>query len=426
MAATAHGHIIKPYVIMVICIVDITLPAFETGVPYSHQMTATGDPFGAGYVWRIRSGSLPDGLAMDGTGLIYGTPTGLNNGVQPIVFEVDGGSCSVPDRTFFAPHISMSTTSTTTIATVRGFGEFIPSNPPKKYKKLSWTGYSEQYGIVYETISGHAIPTQPCGRARYDYSGTSEINTAGTQISYYSKLFSADCPTTLPSQWPAILIPLAQPHGPFISFGNIPLDFVGYCWAADPNSCASCNDTVKPVGDQAANSIDDLSRFLGGNVVDSTTSTSLIVANARFADVALSQLGVTNFPSTDQYWFVAHWIQLYGSNNYSGLLESEYTDAEALANAVVVAGTSPTAANIPRTTGFVSTFATVNFTFNCTNLLDGENYTVRYYMLDSNGLTTMLSISFTADSTTKTLTGSLPTPAAGHTLTLKKVTIAFT
>lgn len=58
-------------------ITTTSLPNATVGVPYGLQLQATGG-FGA-LAWSITSGSLPDGLGMDGTGLISGalTTTGV-------------------------------------------------------------------------------------------------------------------------------------------------------------------------------------------------------------------------------------------------------------------------------------------------------------------------------------------------------------
>lgn len=63
---------VKTYTITVIQITTTQLPYPAIGVPYSYQLTATG---GSGnYAWKIVSGSLPNGLVMDNTGIIHGTP----------------------------------------------------------------------------------------------------------------------------------------------------------------------------------------------------------------------------------------------------------------------------------------------------------------------------------------------------------------
>ena len=58
-------------------ITTTSLPNATVGVPYGLQLQATGG-FGA-LAWSITSGSLPDGLGMDGAGLISGalTTTGV-------------------------------------------------------------------------------------------------------------------------------------------------------------------------------------------------------------------------------------------------------------------------------------------------------------------------------------------------------------
>lgn len=50
-----------------------TPPAAQNGIAYTFQFTADGGT--APYTFEITSGDLPDGLTMDGDGLISGTPT---------------------------------------------------------------------------------------------------------------------------------------------------------------------------------------------------------------------------------------------------------------------------------------------------------------------------------------------------------------
>jgi Putative Ig domain len=64
-------------------ITTTSLPPATVGVPYSLQLQATGG-FGA-LAWSITSGSLPDGLGMDGAGLISGA---LNTTGAPADFTV--------------------------------------------------------------------------------------------------------------------------------------------------------------------------------------------------------------------------------------------------------------------------------------------------------------------------------------------------
>lgn len=73
-AAAQNGTVsLRTYTISVIQITTTQLPSFSVGVPYSFQLQATG---GSGnYLWRIVSGSLPNGLTLSNTGLISGIPT---------------------------------------------------------------------------------------------------------------------------------------------------------------------------------------------------------------------------------------------------------------------------------------------------------------------------------------------------------------
>ncbi len=53
-----------------------TLPAASAGLPYSHALTLTGGT--SPKSWTIISGTLPDGLMLDTTGTLSGTPTVVN------------------------------------------------------------------------------------------------------------------------------------------------------------------------------------------------------------------------------------------------------------------------------------------------------------------------------------------------------------
>lgn len=56
-------------------------------------------------------------------------------------------NCQRPDAIFYTPAVSLITTSTTTTATIKGWGEYIPSTPPKSYHNLTWSGTAEQTAI---------------------------------------------------------------------------------------------------------------------------------------------------------------------------------------------------------------------------------------------------------------------------------------
>jgi hypothetical protein len=164
-----------------------TLPDYYVGVPYSFQLQASG---GSGnYAWQQVSGTLPAGLVLELDGTIHGTPT--ESIAVALAFGVIDTDCSEINKLFYRPRVSLTGSSTTTIATILGFKEFTPSGsvPPKKYKRLEWSGTSTQ---AAETWGG-----SDCGLAKYEWSGASQMNVNGSFASYYSKKFYASCPTQI-------------------------------------------------------------------------------------------------------------------------------------------------------------------------------------------------------------------------------------
>ncbi len=104
----------------------------------------------------------------------------------------------------------------------------------------------------------------------------------------------------------------------------------------------------------------------------------------------------------------------------------EYTDAEALANARVVVGNGTTAQNLPRTTGFVSTFTGVAFSLTCNTLVVGQDYLVSVDLWDSVAVVPVTrQYGFTANAVTHAINDTIPTPASGHSITVRNPRIVF-
>lgn len=392
----------KAYALYVLAITDTSLPNFEVGVAYSHQLTATG---GSGhYAFRVASGSLPPGLSMTIGGLISGTPTGGSS--ASILFEVVDTDCEETDQTFFPPQVRMTTVSTTRIATVLGYSEFagFASTPPKKYRTITWTGTSEQTANTWATGA-------QCAHAKYEWSGIGEIDLAGNQLTNYSKEFSCWCPDT--EQWPRnIVVPNL---GPAV--------LAGYCWAADPNTCGTCSDPLQPAGDVSENSNDDDSDFVGGRLV-ATDATH--AANNSTAAAAILLEGPVGFPQATVNDIHGSWAVAHGTHAYSAELSNEYTDAEALAHAYTYHSSGNTAENTPRTTGFTSRYTAVDYTLNCSNLIPFRNYVARVRIWNTKtGANTYHVFSFTAGGSTQVLTGFIPTPPVGEPLQVRDPSIAF-
>lgn len=431
----------KSYGMTVLTITTSTLPAFTAGVPYSFQLVAAG---GSGfYNWAIGSGTLPDGLLMSLTGLISGTPTG-GVGVQPMSFVVIDTLCEAAGAAFFPPSLTMSTKSTTQIATVRGFPEYpgFVSTPPKRYHTLTWNGTSEHQLWYLANSPGNAGPAYQVAGALIIYGGASTIDSSGNYTSLYTKNLYEMCAASdglHNSFWsePVIAIsflgwigptghtkcpppgtPYAFQDNVAVGKGDLAIMDSSLLWGSGPASTQTLYPVTlfTPVSSTQAVCTDN-----GGN--NSTPSNPSLFEPVPFNTVTPPLDG----PHEGVSWFFASPIWI---NNYSATLSNEYTDAEALANAKVIVGTGTVAQNSPRTFGFVSTFTSVVFTLAMTNLINGTNYAVSVDFLDTvNGVSivkTTKTYPITGDATgAASIVDIIPTPAAGHYIFLRNPQIHF-
>lgn len=371
-----------------------------------------------------------------------------------ITFEVIDTACEQANQSFFVPQVRLSAKSTTSFATVRGYSEFVPSHPPKKYRRVDVAGVAERIGFTMEET-----PRMAAG-AMYTWSGFSEINLQGVLTSSYSKKFFAQCPK---QYWPIVPIQIN-------SFATYPTNsliasrFVGYCWPSDLNSCPVCDPDLinwPLIGDVTSNNLMiDLSAFRTPVNGITVTSTSYINSGqfAGFTDIGspphtsvlsghhwtatvggISYDAESAFVDPELAFPIVYitgiqgaYINFIDANNFSAILSEEYTDAEALANATVVLGTGTTAQTTPRTTGFTSIFTAVVFTLNLSNLIDGKDYVVEVDMWEKGvGPTGPISThtpkqyGFTATGDTHTITDVVATPTANRTITVQKPTITF-
>lgn len=401
------SNVVKSYSLACIKITDTSLPDYTVGTPYSHQLEIAG---GSGnYAVKLDSGVLPDGLIMSVTGLINGTPTGANAGTMPLVFDVIDTTCQAVTSAFFSPRVSLIGHSTTTIATLLGYSEYVASTPPKKYHKLSWSGTSEQ---TTTTIDG-----QPVSDAKYVYSGTGEIDTHGVQVSNYRKDFYSPCPASN-------FMPLINS---IPNFGIIVLK--GYCWTSDPNSCPTCQYPPVFKQNEAQNMLFDIPQQIiqAGNFTSTATG---ITCNSGAGGLLSVQSGgpggVNGVPQTTFNGLTGAWLLFNAGSNYTSLLTDEYTDAEALTNAQIINSNGLTAENLPRTTGFVSRWTTVAYDLNFTNLVVGQSYVAQVSFLNQNpsGISTK-AYGFVATASTKTIHDTIATPPNGGSITVRNPTVAF-
>ncbi len=107
--------------------------------------------------------------------------------------------------------------------------------------------------------------------------------------------------------------------------------------------------------------------------------------------------------------------------DYAATLSEEYTDAEALANAVVYTSNSPVAQYYPRNLSsptvedwFRATQTDVTYALNCTRLVIGRTYRAQVTLFRSDGVSAVVATDFTAGSDTHVVTGTIPTPPANR------------
>lgn len=360
--------------------------------------------------------------------------------MSSITFSVIDLSCDTPDKTFTPPKISLSAVSVTKVATVRGYPEWpgFESRPPKKFHTLTWDGSSEQQLWV----NGVQI-----GGARYDYSGFDNVDAGGNITNTHTKNAFYQC------------------NGdPFRIYNNIQgnklesgvdvaYNFRGYYGmeVSHPNLlptphilCPSSSIPYSFVSDMAVNGPVDASDLWGGKVYSPGFSgqTNLGITNFEATsntDAGCNESGTDNRLATIycpvigqgyeiifplDYWAAC---QIIYTSNYSATLSNEYTDAEALANAVTSVSTVTIAENNPRTTGFVSRFTTVNFTLLCTDLLDGVNYIVTVDLQDlTSGVPSKKQYAFTGNALgTNAINDFIPTPLPGHLVQVRNPKIFF-
>jgi hypothetical protein len=473
------GFVTKPFTLSVLEISTTTITGYTIGTPYSFQMLAAG---GSGmYQWSISSGALPAGLTISDSGLISGTPTA--DGTNPVEFRLIDLACEAAVQTVYPPQVSMTSKSTTQIATVRGWSEFpgFESSPPKKFKTVSWSGSSEQQ----LWLSGVQI-----GGAKLDWIGIDQIDSAGNITDKHQKLVSLMCDgdnnrSVIIGDTPNSAVIPSSPSNGYAAF------FLGYDGTASvsvPNLvgptqlCPTPNSPYLSVGDAAITSpfnspqmdlyglwgsdnYTGIRDFIGTALIsfDSNTTASSSdsgtdsVEMSPYVPTLINPSAGTTIPNVtmpgglqtvigtvgaflQQFSFIqtasgrvprpADWTvtaQVIFTNSYSAMLLNEYTDAEALTNARVITGNGSVAQNFPRTTGFVSTFTNVVFTLNAINLVENQNYLVSVDFFDlTSGTNTTKQYGFVGDATTKhTITDVIPTPVAGHSVQVRNPRIAF-
>lgn len=340
----------------VLQILTTDIPPATIGSPYSQQLQAIG---GSGnFAWKIAAGALAPGLVLHANGLIDGTPT---DAFPPqVTLEVIDTECETPDSTFYPPYVTLAGASVTTTAKIIGFPGFVGGVPPKAYRTVTWSGF---------VTNGNGLTHRD---TNLNYCGSTSVDLTGTPISsrieqgYYKQ--GAGAPITL--------------NGPCM-FGNV---------LASGIISASFGVT-------------DLAFFNGPSVANRDTVYGLVGESGYTAVVSDVQAKKVGFGSVGPVlWSVDRIVTL----------SDEFTDADALAAASIAIGTSLAAMSLPRTTGWVSTWTTVQFTLSCHNLMTGQAYDVTVELLSSVGGTTTLTYNFTATGPDHDIVDNIPTPPDGQ------------
>lgn len=431
MALTSIGTFMqKTFQITVLQITTTNIPGFQTGVPYSYQMAVVG---GSGnYGWKVATGSLPDGLTISQGGLISGTPTGNTPGSGTITFGVVDLSCETFEQAAAPPKATLSATSLTTVGELLGFSEYHPfeSNPPKKYRRLTWQGHSEQ------TLFNGAL--QIAG-ARYDWNGDTEIDLDGNFLSTYTKELTEMCNAA-----DKLCMGMASTRPPVPLFMEAAYNILGFIGQAPTAQCPGTGLPYTSFGDVAIGN-GDLAKYDAGfgsgvlfgadgtfsgfngtfqangavNASDSNTGSQSIqiilnpVACGTVLDV---------FPFNQPPLMVT--VLLKWDNDYTAELDEEYTEQDALDQGDSVHGAGVTAAYVRN--GFNVLSTTVNWTIALTNLIAGQKYNVTYQLWNSVlGTTQLVSTTVTASGTTAQINGTIPAPPSGQAVTIRNPTITF-
>lgn len=438
-ATDADGNFVqKQYFLNVIGITTTSLPDYTVGTPYSFQLTASGGS--ANYSWAIQSGALPDGLTLSTSGLISGTPTGINSGTMPMSFAVVDLVCESELKSQFPPKATLKTTSITTTRTKHGWFAY-GANSGTLYKRFDVTGSHTQIALTSPLVKPPSLGLEFCGGAKQVYSGYCQLNLSGNVVHLHDKHLTFACDQGAP----VVQRPFLQPDGTFFwtPEDNVST-LLGYCWQDDPESCDLCSATETD-WINGGNYAQANSRDIPWNMLidedQITTSPTVLSYNhtaERFFDrIVREDLSYpTGFPhgSTNVYEIDEPWIRISSTGNFTITLSDPYTDAEAEATKVVAVGLGSVANGGTSqlwTTQYIKNLSVritdVNFTIHCTNLIAGEEYTVNYELWNqTTNAKTIVAVTFTAADNEHAVTGTIPTPAFGQSIKIRNATIRLT
>ena len=409
------------YTINALNITSTSCPPFQVGVPYSHYLQAIG---GSGnYMFKLLTGELPDGIVLDTSGWLHGTPTGANGTSTTCTFSCIDTDCQDGDRSFYIPRVTLSTVSTHTNARIIGYEAFDRSL--RRFRMATYFGTSSQ--TANSIINGGQDENGPLvASARYEWLGSSAINGSGTIISTHIKNFFAPCSggdePTIYYQIGTGTADLAFVPNTF-GVAGYPQSLKGYCFAADGTSCTPCADPIVLISNVATNGATDVSDLLSYGLTPVVTPTTYVVNGSAYARVALSPSKPLEYTYYDGYGWPL--IYVAATHDYSITLSDEYTESDALSNAEVYASNGNTALYLPFGGGLTYSRVDVTYVLNFSNLVEGENYTASVRFKNKLKQTSYRTYTFTATAKTHTITDTIPTPAPNDTITVDAPRVAY-
>jgi len=350
-------------------------------------------------------------LSMTASGLIFGTPTNLAVD-SSVEFEVVDTSCDEANPRIFIPRASLSTVALTRIATVIGYDDFGGTIPPKKYKRVDYSG------AAFQGILDSATDT-----LRYsehdEFSGFSEIDINGTVLSSHQKNVQGRIGDTSQA-WYSRGDKATNSSG----------DATGFLRDAQFSSSPDIfhRDVVSPEGELDSVPpplIADPVYPAGSPLIGKIPINSLEEIATQFSFPPEAFAIYPTIPRIVINTYLAPWINFSVIFDYHVVVSNEYTDAEALSVAQTLFNSSNIARNEPRTFGYTSRFTTVGYSVYLTNLVVGQVYNVIVPFHLSNGANLQTVHTFIAAFTTHSISGIAPTPPPYITLEVRPPTVVF-
>lgn len=356
-----------------------------------------------------------------------------------ITIEVVDTDCETAKRQAFPPKIKLTTVGTTLVQTRRGWTPFLPGDS-NLYKRATYSGSITQK--AYPALdNSDEVNAQQCGGAKFVYDSYDQINALGAVLNRHTKMLSTMCYNTTPLMYDVIT---GGGNVDVLSVHSSPGILLGYCWLDDPTSCSDCPTDVDDWGNLVDYAFIGPNDFPNGLVWSAglftvPNSTERIyngtVNIGGFVTALCLKPGTPGFPTNTgfgHYTTALPFIRIESTGDFTITLSDPFTDedlaqtTEAFTNKLATAENKPNYVNmlIGTVTTIKSRITSVAYTLSCSNLIIGNSYTARAKLVCTNGTKQTLSFPFVAANSTHNITGTIPTPPAGHSTTISSPSIS--